>query len=159
MLRQKGYEVRSFPRGGRPWPQRRTTLPMWFCCLLEYFRDSQEYPRDFSLRCLRGSERFCASIWSLHAARYARCPKCLRMDLSTWTEEFYRPASGTRMLLRTGATLSMEISRCNFASFRLCGRSFPGIDGKPLRGARALRYISESVVVVMRAVTRVGSLS
>jgi hypothetical protein len=76
-------------------------------------------------RCLRCSERFCASIWSLNAARYARCPKCLRMDLSTWAEEFYRPALGTRMLLRIGATrYRCEFCRCNFASFRLCRRRF-----------------------------------
>jgi DNA-directed RNA polymerase subunit RPC12/RpoP len=76
-------------------------------------------------RCLRCSERFCSSIWNLHAARYARCPKCLRMDLSTWAEEFYRPALGTRMLLRIGATrYRCDFCRCNFASFRPCRKRF-----------------------------------
>ena len=70
-------------------------------------------------RCRRCSERFSSAIWSLRLAIYARCPKCLRLDLSNWSEQFYRVPLGIRLLLRMGATpYRCEFCRCNFASFR-----------------------------------------
>jgi len=76
-------------------------------------------------RCRQCSERFSAPIWNLRAARYARCPKCLRMELSTWSEQFYLAPLGTRLYLRIGATpYRCEFCRCNFASFRPCKERF-----------------------------------
>jgi len=76
-------------------------------------------------RCKQCSQRFSAPIWSLRFARYARCPKCLRFELSTWSEQFYVPPLSTRLFLRMGATpYRCEFCRCNFASFRRCKEKF-----------------------------------
>jgi DNA-directed RNA polymerase subunit RPC12/RpoP len=76
-------------------------------------------------RCRQCSERFAAPIWNLRVARYARCPKCLRLELSTWSEQFYLAPVGTRIFLRLGATpYRCDICRCNFASFRPCKEKF-----------------------------------
>jgi hypothetical protein len=57
--------------------------------------------------------------------RYARCPKCLRLELSTWSEQYYRPPAVTVMKLRLGATpYRCDFCRCNFASFRACKERF-----------------------------------
>ena len=72
-------------------------------------------------RCRQCNRRFEARIWNLSFARYARCPKCLRMELSTWSEQYYNPPAMTRLKLRMGATpYRCDFCRCNFASFRAC---------------------------------------
>ena len=76
-------------------------------------------------RCRQCEHRFEASIWRLTALRYARCPKCLRMELSTWSEQYYNPSKRTLLMLRMGATpYRCEFCRCNFASFRACKERF-----------------------------------
>jgi hypothetical protein len=76
-------------------------------------------------RCRQCSERFTSTIWNLRVIRYARCPKCLRMELSTWSEQFYLAPLSTRLFLRMGATpYRCEFCRCNFASFRRCKERF-----------------------------------
>jgi len=76
-------------------------------------------------RCRKCDHRFDAAIWSLSAVRYARCPKCLRMELSTWSEQYYHPPASTVLKLRLGATpYRCEFCRCNFASFRACKERF-----------------------------------
>ena len=76
-------------------------------------------------RCRKCEHRFDAAIWSLSALRYARCPKCLRMELSTWSEQYYHPPASTVIKLRFGATpYRCEFCRCNFASFRACKERF-----------------------------------
>jgi len=72
-------------------------------------------------RCKKCERKFDSAIWSLSAIRYARCPKCLRMELSTWSEQYYNPPFTTLMKLRFGATpYRCDFCRCNFASFRAC---------------------------------------
>jgi len=79
----------------------------------------------FPFRCRQCDTRFPAAIWSLSAWRYARCPKCLRMELSTWSEQYYHPPLGTVVKLRLGATpYRCEFCRCNFASYRACKERF-----------------------------------
>jgi hypothetical protein len=76
-------------------------------------------------RCRQCSERFSSTIWNLRFARFARCPKCLRLELSTWSEQFYIAPLSTRLFLRMGATpYRCEFCRCNFASFRRCKERF-----------------------------------
>ena len=73
----------------------------------------------FPFRCRQCDARFLAGIWSLPAFPYARCPKCLRLELSTWSEKHYHPPIGTTIKLRLGATpYRCDACRCNFASFR-----------------------------------------
>ncbi len=86
--------------------------------LLEFFG---VYP----LRCKRCETRFQAKVWKLSQVVYARCPRCYRTELSTWSEQYYNPALGTILKLRIGATpYRCEFCRCNFASFRACQERF-----------------------------------
>lgn len=79
----------------------------------------------FPFRCRDCDTRFESFILDLSLWRYARCPKCLRTDLSTWSEHYYRPPWRTRAMLRLGATpYRCEFCRCNFASFRACKERF-----------------------------------
>ncbi len=76
-------------------------------------------------RCRECDARFESFLLDFSLWRYARCPKCLRTDLSTWSEHYYRPPFGTRLFLRLGATpYRCEFCRCNFASFRACKERF-----------------------------------
>lgn len=79
----------------------------------------------FPFRCRECEHRFESFILDFSMWRYARCPKCLRTELSTWSEHYYNPPFLTRMLLRIGATpYRCEFCRCNFASFRACRERF-----------------------------------
>jgi hypothetical protein len=79
----------------------------------------------YHLRCRRCHDRWRTSVWAGAAWRYARCPRCYRQELSTWSESYYRPPQWTSMLLRLGATpYRCAACRCNFASFRPCKEKF-----------------------------------
>ena len=76
-------------------------------------------------RCRDCDFRFESSLLNLRLWRYARCPKCLRTDLSTWSEHYYNPPLRTRLMIRFGAApYRCEFCRCNFASFRACREKF-----------------------------------
>jgi hypothetical protein len=75
----------------------------------------------YPLRCRRCRTRWLTSVWASGAWKYARCPRCYRQELATWSEQYYRPQKWITMLLRLGATpYRCAACRCNFASFRPC---------------------------------------
>ena len=75
----------------------------------------------YPLRCRRCRKRWSTSVWAAGAWKYARCPRCYRQELSTWSEQYYHPPRWTIMLLRMGATPYRCVAcRCNFASFKPC---------------------------------------
>ncbi len=75
----------------------------------------------YPVRCRRCGERFTGEIWRAATMHYARCPRCYRMELSTWSEQYYNSTAWTTLKLRLGATpYRCEYCRCNFASFRAC---------------------------------------
>lgn len=75
----------------------------------------------YPLRCKQCQTRFRTRVWRASNMIYARCPRCFRMQLSTWSEQYYNPAFTIKAKLRFGATpYRCEICRCNFASFRAC---------------------------------------
>ena len=79
----------------------------------------------YPLRCKRCNHRFADGLWNLRHWRYAKCPKCYRMELSTWSEQYYIPRVRAMVLLRLGATpYRCESCRCNFVSFRACKERF-----------------------------------
>jgi hypothetical protein len=64
-------------------------------------------------------------VWSDGAWKYARCPRCYRQELTTWSEHYYHPPRLIVMLLRLGATpYRCAACRCNFASFKRCKERF-----------------------------------
>jgi len=79
----------------------------------------------FPLRCRRCDTRWSTSTWQSAAWKYARCPRCYRQQLSTWSEQYYHPPFLTTLQLRLGATPYRCVScRCNFASFKRCKEKF-----------------------------------
>lgn len=75
----------------------------------------------YPLRCRKCRFRWSTSAWADGAWKYARCPRCYRQDLTTWSEQYYHPPRWTVIMLRSGATpYRCPTCRCNFASFRPC---------------------------------------
>ena len=71
------------------------------------------------LRCRDCRLRFIERTWRPSSMKYARCPKCWRMDLATWSEEDYFATRRQIVMLRLGAKpYRCEYCRCNFVSFR-----------------------------------------
>jgi len=76
-------------------------------------------------RCRQCGARFTTLIWDVRSWRYARCPKCLRYELNTWSDHYYNAGGWVRFLVRLGASpYRCEGCRCNFASFRECKERF-----------------------------------
>ncbi len=72
-----------------------------------------------ALQCGDCKNRFTGRTLVVSDVRYARCPKCLRMDLNLWSEREFQGTRWMRMLIRMGARrLRCEYCRFNFASFR-----------------------------------------
>lgn len=71
------------------------------------------------LRCGDCATRFEARTWDLSVLTHSRCPKCLRMDLSTWTERQFWPSAWMRLMISLGAhPWRCEYCRHNFVGFR-----------------------------------------
>lgn len=79
----------------------------------------QELLGTYAFRCQACGHSFQHSVFSLSTVRYAKCPRCFRMDLTTWSESYYRPSFGMRLQMLFGAKrVRCEACRCNFVSFR-----------------------------------------
>jgi hypothetical protein len=88
-------------------------------------RDFLEYLKAlvgiYPLRCRKCNTRWETSGWAGGAWKYARCPRCYRQHLTTWSLQYYHPPMSTRISLRIGATpYRCAACRCNFTSFRPC---------------------------------------
>ena len=79
----------------------------------------------YQLRCRRCQKRWETSVWSDGAWKYARCPRCYRQELTTWSEQYYHSPAMMTVQLRMGATpYRCAACRCNFASFKECKERF-----------------------------------
>ena len=77
------------------------------------------------LRCRRCQTRWVTSVWESASWKYARCPKCYRQELTTWSEHYYNAPRLTKIKLGLGATpYRCAACRCNFASFKKCKEKF-----------------------------------
>jgi len=75
----------------------------------------------YNLRCRRCRTRWETSAWADGAWKYARCPRCYRQELTTWSLQYYNPPSSTMLMLNLGAKrYRCAACRCNFASFKPC---------------------------------------
>src|SRR5205807_847102 len=86
----------------------------------------------YNVKCKRCDARFRGALWNPLLLFYARCPRCLRTELSKWSEEHYNPPTLTIAKLRLGASpLRCDFCRCNFASFRVRKRRFSWHKDRP----------------------------
>jgi hypothetical protein len=58
----------------------------------------------YPLRCRRCRARWETSAWADGAWKYARCPRCYRQDLTTWSQQYYHPPAMVTFMLTIGAT-------------------------------------------------------
>lgn len=74
----------------------------------------------YAFRCRECQERFLERPMDLASVVYAKCPHCLRMDLSTWDPKYYRVGWWTKLRLWFGAhRWRCEPCRRNFVSWRM----------------------------------------
>lgn len=77
-----------------------------------------EYLGSFRLKCADCGCHY-KKTWRVLDYLYAKCPRCLRTDLTVWTEQYYRPPFGIALKIAFGARRRRcEACRHNFASFR-----------------------------------------
>lgn len=73
----------------------------------------------YQMRCRRCRERWETSSWENGAWKYARCPRCYRQELTTWSLEYYNPTAWTIWKMRLGAKrFRCNACRCNFVSWK-----------------------------------------
>ncbi len=71
------------------------------------------------MRCSDCGHRWRHSLWRLREVFYARCPRCYRLELTTWDETYYHVPAIWRVLTGIGAKkVRCKACRTNFVSFR-----------------------------------------
>ncbi len=76
-------------------------------------------------RCRACGHRFLVSIWLFGKLRFAKCPRCLGLELTTWSRRYYKVDWMKNFLLAFGAQkYRCKACRCNFVSF-LPRKAFP----------------------------------
>lgn len=74
---------------------------------------------NYPFRCLACNHRFWANIWLWSVWKYAKCPRCLGLDLTTWTYKMQHLSYWKKLLVTLGAQRHRcARCRCNFVSFR-----------------------------------------
>ncbi len=75
----------------------------------------------YPFRCLDCTRRIWVNVWFFSKLAYAKCPKCLGLQLTTWDLKHYRLTFWRNLCLTFGAhPYRCEGCRCNFLSFRPC---------------------------------------
>jgi len=73
----------------------------------------------YPFRCLDCDGRFYANVLLLSRLAYAKCPKCLGLELTNWQKKNYRLSTLKRLLITFGARrYRCGTCRHNFVSFR-----------------------------------------
>lgn len=73
----------------------------------------------YSFRCSDCYHKFLANPLGVANAGYAKCPRCLRMDLSTWDPKYYKKSTWMDLKAWFGAhRWRCEPCRNNFMSWR-----------------------------------------
>jgi len=86
----------------------------------------------FQLRCRDCDARFKHQIWDPLNSFFARCPRCYRQDLSTWSRDYYRAPTLWLLQMKLGARAHRcEYCRNNFVSFRPAKMKFVRKAGAP----------------------------
>ena len=73
----------------------------------------------YPFRCLDCNARFSVNVFFLSRLAFAKCPKCLRMELTSWQHKSYHLGLLTKLMITFGARrYRCAACRCNFVSFR-----------------------------------------
>ena len=71
------------------------------------------------MRCIDCSHRWKHSLWRMSEMFNARCPRCYRLELTTWEETYYHVPWTWKLLTGIGAKkVRCKACRHNFVSFR-----------------------------------------
>lgn len=74
---------------------------------------------SYPFRCVDCGQRFWINIWLFSKLAYAKCPKCLGLELGGWPTKHYRMPFWKSLLTTFGAhRYRCSACRCNFISFR-----------------------------------------
>ena len=73
----------------------------------------------YPFRCLHCGVRFWVSVWLFSKLGFAKCPKCLSLELTVWPQKYFHPTLWRNLLLTFGAhRYRCGPCRHNFLSFR-----------------------------------------
>lgn len=73
----------------------------------------------YPFRCLDCKQRVWVNIWLFSKLHFAKCPKCLGLELTTWPRKHYRLHFWSKLALTFGAhPYRCSVCRHNFLSFR-----------------------------------------
>lgn len=73
----------------------------------------------YPFRCTDCGTRFLEGVLLLKRLWYAKCPRCLRTDLATWSRRAYQATPWQSVQLYFGAQrCRCTACRCNFVSFK-----------------------------------------
>lgn len=72
----------------------------------------------YPFRCTSCGDRFWANVFLFNSWRWAKCPRCLNLNLTDWPKRHYHSSTWLQMLTTFGAQ-KHRCSRCrhNFVSF------------------------------------------
>ncbi len=72
----------------------------------------------YPFRCTDCGNRFWASVWLFNSWRWAKCPRCLNLNLTDWPKRHYHVTTWDQIISTLGAK-KHRCSRCrnNFMSF------------------------------------------
>ena len=72
----------------------------------------------YPFRCTSCGNRFWANVWLFNSLRWAKCPRCLNLNLTDWPKRHYHVTTWAQILSTFGAK-KHRCSRCrnNFMSF------------------------------------------
>lgn len=71
------------------------------------------------LRCRDCDRRFTYALYDIRNLIYARCPRCYRLDLTSFEPDHYRVGRLATLMMHLGAKAHRcAACRCNFVSFR-----------------------------------------
>ena len=96
----------------------------------------------YPFRCNSCSQRFWSSIWLFSTLRFAKCPKCLGMDLlNEWPRKSHRLSPANRVLIGIGGK-RCRCLRCRYNFVRLRPILLPLVD--PAAGAENTEPVPQS---------------
>ena len=73
----------------------------------------------YPFRCQNCQYRFPINVWLWSRLAFAKCPKCLRAELASWSPKSYRLPLWKNLLITFGAhRYRCAACRCRFVSFR-----------------------------------------